>query len=64
MSLSVAEVLPVGDGAPEGGDEFVCNTSESLIAAIEKCLDNGLGTCLVIGEKRHFVGVISLDDIG
>lgn len=64
MSLSVVEARPVGDGALEGGDDFVCSTSESLIAAIEKCLDNGLGTCLVVGDKRHVVGRISLDDIG
>ena len=64
MSLSIAEARPVGDGALDGGDDFVCSTSESLIVAIEKCLDNGLGTCLVVGDKRHVVGRISLDDIG
>ena len=64
MSLSIAEARPVGDGALDGGDDFVCSTSESLIAAIEKCLDNGLGTCLVVGDKRHVVDRISLDDIG
>ena len=64
MSLSIAEARPVGDGALDGGDDFVCSTSESLIAAIEKCLDNGLGNCLVVGDKRHVVGRISLDDIG
>ena len=64
MSLSVAEVRPVGDGALEGEDEFVCSTSESLVAAIEKCLDNGLGTCLVVGDNGRLVGRISLDDIG
>ncbi len=64
MSLSIAGALSTGEGALLGGDDFVCNTSETLIAAIEKCLDNGLGTCLVIGDKRRFVGRISLDDIG
>src|SRR5690242_2761948 len=64
MSLSIAGALPTGEGALLGGDDFVCNTSETLIAAIEKCLDNGLGTCLVIGDKRRFVGRISLNDIG
>jgi perosamine synthetase len=63
MSLSIAAALSFGDEALSGGDEFVCNTSETLIGAIEKCLDNGLGTCLVIGDKRRFVGRISLDDI-
>src|SRR6185437_4350905 len=46
MSLSIAGALPTGEGGLIGGDDFVCNTSETLIAAIEKCLDNGLGTCL------------------
>lgn len=64
MSLSVAGALPVGDGAPSGEDDFVCRTSETLFAAIEKCLDNGLGACLIVGDKRHLVGRISLDDIG
>ncbi len=43
-------------------DDFICNTSETLFAAIEKCLDNGLGSCLVVEGKR-LVGRISLDDI-
>ena len=24
---------------------FVCNKSESVLSVIEKCLDNGLGSC-------------------
>ncbi|SKA20806.1 perosamine synthetase [Enhydrobacter aerosaccus] len=64
MSLSIAGALPVGEGALLGGDDFVCSTSETLIAAIEKCLDNGLGTCLIVGDKSHLVGRISLDDLG
>jgi perosamine synthetase len=34
-----------------------------LFAAIEKCLDNGLGACLVT-EDRRLVGRISLADLG
>lgn len=65
MSLSEPEAPSVGDEpAPSFGDEFICNTSESLFAAIEKCLDNGLGTCLVVEGEHRLVGRISLDDIG
>ena len=42
---------------------FVCNESESVLSAIEKCLDNGLGTCLVVGDDHRLLGRISLDDI-
>ena len=42
---------------------FVCNKSESVLSVIEKCLDNGLGSCLVVGDDRRFIGRISLDDI-
>lgn len=66
MSLSMPEAPSCGDdGDDSQGDNFVCSTSENLIAAIEKCLDNGLGTCLVVEEgERRLVGRISLDDIG
>src|ERR671912_2820321 len=42
---------------------FVCNKSESVLSVIEKCLDNGLGSCLVVGDDHRFIGRISLDDI-
>jgi perosamine synthetase len=42
---------------------FVCNKSESVLSVIEKCLDNGLGTCLIVEEDQRLVGRISLDDI-
>jgi len=65
MSLLMPEALSFGDdGELSGEDEYVCSTSETLIAVIEKCLDNGLGTCLVVGEENRFVGRITLDDIG
>lgn len=41
---------------------YTCDRKDSLLTAIEKCLDNGLGTCLVIDDGRP-VGKISLDDI-
>ena len=39
---------------------FVCNKSESVLSVIEKCLDNGLGSCLVVGDDHRFIGRISL----
>lgn len=42
---------------------FVCNKSESVLSVIEKCLDNGLGTCLIVEDDRRLVGRISLNDI-
>src|SRR5881227_2211205 len=42
---------------------FVCNKSESILSVIEKCLDNGLGTCLVVEDDNRLVGRITLDDI-
>jgi perosamine synthetase len=42
---------------------FVCNRSESVLSVIEKCLDNGLGTCLIVEDDQRLVGRISLDDI-
>src|SRR5918996_5598288 len=42
---------------------FVCNKSESVLWVIEKCLDNGLGSCLLVRDGHRFIGRISLDDI-
>ena len=68
MSLSMPETPSFGDdGKSSGGsgeDAYICNTSESLIAVIEKCLDNGLGTCLVVEDDNCLVGRVTLDDIG
>src|SRR5262249_13213394 len=41
----------------------VCNKSASLLSVIEKCLDNGLGTCLLVEDDQRLIGRISLDDI-
>ncbi len=42
---------------------FVCKRTDSVFTAIEKCLDNGLGTCLIVGDDYRPLGRISLDDI-
>lgn len=47
----------------DADDVYVCKRSDSVFRAIEKCLDNGLGSCLIIGDDRRLVGRISLDDI-
>src|SRR4029077_7549479 len=42
---------------------FVCSKSESVLSVIEKCLDNGLGSCLIVEDDQRLAGRISLDDI-
>ena len=64
MSLSIPVAPHLGHWAQTGNGEYVCCTSETLFAAIEKCLDNGLGTCLVVENENRFVGRITLEDIG
>jgi perosamine synthetase len=57
--------------APAAGDpwalpedeDFVCDAARSPIAAIEKCLDNGLGACLVV-DGRRYLGRVTLDELG
>jgi perosamine synthetase len=49
--------------APSLNSALVCRRSESVFAAIEKCLDNGLGACLIVEDNERLVGRISLDDI-
>src|SRR5262245_60054659 len=56
MSLAVPEEASLAA-------QFICNRSESVLAIIEKCLDNGLGSCLIVEDDRRLVGRISLDDI-
>lgn len=63
MSLIEPEASVWRKWVPSFGAEYVCNKSDSLIVAIEKCLDNGLGTCLVVQGEGRLVGRISLDDI-
>lgn len=42
---------------------FTCRRTDSILSVIEKCLDNGLGSCLVVGDDRSVEGEVSLDDI-
>jgi perosamine synthetase len=62
MSLTLP-VVPLTDWALAGDDEFVCDASDSPIAAIEKCLDNGLGACLVV-DGRRYLGRVTLEELG
>lgn len=61
MSLAVPEEESLAEASLPTA--FVCNKSESVLSVIEKCLDNGLGTCLIVEEDKRLVGRISLDDI-
>lgn len=45
------------------GSSFVCSKSENVLSVIEKCLDNGVGSCLIVEDDQRLVGRISLDDI-
>ncbi|MBV8410717.1 MAG: aminotransferase class I/II-fold pyridoxal phosphate-dependent enzyme [Alphaproteobacteria bacterium] len=56
MSLAEPEVMP-------GTTPFVCNRSESVLSVIEKCLDNGVGSCLIVEDDQRLIGRITLDDI-
>src|SRR5215469_831650 len=42
---------------------FVCRRSESVFVAIEKCLDNGIGACLLADDDDRVIGRITLDDL-
>ena len=44
-------------------EDLVCDASDSPLAAIEKCLDNGIGACLVV-DGRRYLGRVSLDELG
>src|SRR5262245_28535385 len=63
MSLAAPEEVTKPTANAEKTAEFVCNKSESLLSVIEKCLDNGLGTCLIVEDDQRLIGRISLDDI-
>lgn len=41
---------------------FICRRSDSVLAAIERCLDNGFGLCFVL-QGRRMIGRVQLDDI-
>ena len=64
MSLTMPAAPAAGDDWALSEDEdVVCNASESPLAAIEKCLDNGLGACLVVDGGRY-LGRITLEQLG
>lgn len=64
MYLSVPAAPAVEDDpALTGEEDFVCDAADSPLAAIEKCLDNGVGACLVI-DGRRYLGRVSLDELG
>ena len=64
MSLSEPATPLADDGQAMAGEEdFVCDASDSPLAAIEKCLDNGVGACLVV-DGRRYLGRVSLDELG
>src|ERR1700676_5247425 len=42
---------------------FLCRPADGLFAVIEKCLNNGTGSCLVLDDDRRLIGRIDLDDI-
>jgi perosamine synthetase len=60
MAVLAAEEAPQDE---PHASPYVCRRSESLFSAIEKCLDNGLGSCLVVEDDEKLVGRICLDDI-
>ncbi len=43
--------------------EFTCRRSDGLFVAIERCLDNRMGTCFVVDETDRLVGRVTLDGI-
>ena len=46
-----------GDASP-----FTCRRGDSLLAAVERCLNNGLGACFVL-DGRRLIGRIDLEDL-
>jgi perosamine synthetase len=42
---------------------FVCERTDTILAVIEKCLNNGSGSCLVVNKDQTLAGRISLDDL-
>ena len=43
--------------------QFTCRRGDSILAATERCLDNGTGVCFVVDDRRRLLRRISLDDI-
>lgn len=65
-SLAATPTLEKTMLSPAGADEahpFVCRRTDNVFVAIEKCLDNGLGVCLVVDDEDRLIGRITLDEI-
>lgn len=65
-SLTATPTLEKTILSPACADEahpFVCRQSDNVFVAIEKCLDNGLGVCLVVDDEDRPIGRITLDEI-
>jgi|SRR5579872_4394933 len=63
---SLSPILEKTILSPAGADEtqpFVCRRTDNVFVAIEKCLDNGLGACLVVDDEDRLIGRITLDEI-
>ena len=43
--------------------EFICQRTDGILMAAERCLDNGTGCCFIVDGGQRLVGRISLDDI-
>jgi len=48
--------------AAERRERFVCRRSEPIFAAVERCLDNGVGACFILDEDDLLLGSFSLGD--
>ncbi len=42
---------------------YICHQGESVLAAMERCLANGLGVCLVVDETRRPVAQVTMDEL-
>lgn len=52
--------LIVADGGVAG---LTCHPSDGMFAVAEKCLDNGLGLCFVVDDRKRLLGRVTLDQI-
>ena len=62
-ALAVREEMTEATESADKSAEFICHKSDSVLSVIEKCLDNGLGACLIVEDDQRFVGRVCLDDI-
>ncbi len=63
-SLELDAVDGVGAGSLViDRDRFVCKRSDSLLSAIEKCLDNGTGDCFIVDDEDIVFGRVTLEEI-